>query len=340
MAPAGRIVVLGDITVDIVATCSEVPSAGQCVRPSRLVVSGGGSAANTALALARLGFPVALLGRVGSDAMAGEALAVLGAAGVDLAHVQRDMSEATGLVYGIVTGDNRRTTIAYQGASAAYTLDERALAVVGGARLLHVSGYALLATSSRAAAKSAIGVAGDCGVEVSLDPCVSGPEEVVAELRGLAPGLAVLAPNRSETLRLAGLTSLDAAVSELSARCPGLVAVKDGAAGCVLAHAGKVTRMPGLTVAGIDPTGAGDAFDAALIAGWLDGLELDALAVVANTAGALVASRSGAQTSGFGAELIALLEAGGGRLPDSAVTTAMQWLGRLTQREPPQVGTA
>jgi ribokinase len=336
----GRVVVLGDITLDVVATCAAPPLVGQCVRPYGLTVSGGGSAANTALALARLGYPVTLLGTVGSDALAGAALAALDAVGVDLDHVQRTTTAPTGLVYGIVSDDQVRTTIAYQGAAATYSLNERAVAVVAGARALHVSGYAMLAEPMRTAAHTAIAVAGRHGVAVSLDPCVTGPESAVAEMRGLLPDLAVLTPNRAEALRLAQKATVEEAISALCASCSGLVAVKDGAAGCFLARAGDVVRVPGFVVHVIDPTGAGDAFDAALLAGSLDGLALEVIAVVANAAGALVATRTGAQTSGDAGELIAFLDVAGPLRLTEAVAKAKQWLSLIAMGGLPRSGSA
>jgi ribokinase len=286
-----EVVVLGDVVVDVEVSAERWPRPGECVRPGALRIHSGGAAANTALALARLGRTVAFLGRVGADPLAEVPLAALRGAGVEVSHVQREGGAPTGLVYVAATPDGRRTTLAYQGASARYELDTQARAAVRGARLLHLTGYALPAEPQRAAALDAVATAAAAGVAVSLDPCLAAPEAALAAIRGLLPSLAVLLPNRAEALALADSADLDDAVARLRAATPALLGVKLDAAGCRLVHGAREAYAAAFPIALSSPAGAGDAFDAAVLCGVLDGLELETAAVLANACGALVAAR-------------------------------------------------
>jgi sugar/nucleoside kinase (ribokinase family) len=297
MASAPEIVVLGDINVDIVATCARLPAAGQCIRPLALQFRPGGSAANTALALARLGRDVALLGRIGADPNAELALGLLSRAGVQLGYLQRDHEHLTGLVYTVVTPNQERATVAYQGANTSFRLDTAAEQAIRGARLLHLTGYAFLAEPQASAARAAVAVARESGVALSLDPCVAGPPGVLDELRGMLGGLSAILPNRAEAVSLSSEPDPEGALSALAARCPGLVAITLGEAGCLLARGGTTVASPAFPVQATDPTGAGDAFAAAALAGLLDQLDLEVLGILGNACGALIA-RCGGGSSG------------------------------------------
>jgi ribokinase len=92
-----RLTVIGSINLDLVATGPRLPGAGETVTGATLARHPGGKGANQALAAARLGARVALIGRVGADAMADEALALLRAGGVDLGEVLVDADQPTGV---------------------------------------------------------------------------------------------------------------------------------------------------------------------------------------------------------------------------------------------------
>ena len=316
-----EIVVLGDINVDVVASCRHLPRRGHCVRPDGLAVHAGGAAANTAHALARLGRRVALLGRVGADPWAETPLCVLRQAGVDLQHVQHDSEIPTGLIYTTVTPDGARTTLAYQGANTRHHLDPGAAAAIATARLLHLTGYAFLAEPQRTAAREAMAVARDHSVAITLDPSVTVPPTAVAELRSMLGGLAAVLPNRVEAERLTGELEPHRAAASLAASFGGLVAVKLGASGCMLARPGESVAVPGFAVATVDATGAGDAFDAAILTGLLEGTDMPTLGILGNACGALTASAAGAAVAAPTLSLLAqfLARHRHGELPPDAL---------------------
>jgi sugar/nucleoside kinase (ribokinase family) len=155
-------------------------------------------------------------------------------------------------------------------------------------------GYAFLAEPQASAARQAASVAHESGVALSLDPSLTGPPAVLEELRGLLGRLAAVLPNRAEAIHLSGEVEPQRALAALAARCPGTVAIKLDAAGCLLSRGGEVVALAAFPVLLAGPTGAGDAFGAALLAGLLDGVDLEALAVLGNASGAMTAMRKGA----------------------------------------------
>lgn len=331
-----EVVVLGDVNVDVEACCTLLPDKGQCVRPSSLVVHAGGAAANTALGLARLGRRVALLGRVGRDPLASTPLGALARAGVDLAGVQHDSDAPTGLIYTVLTPDGARSTVAHQGANTRYELDDVGMEAIRGARILHVNGYAFLAEPQGSAARLAVRLAVERGVEVTLDPCLTGPPGALEELRRLLGDVAAVFPNLAEGRALAGVEAPREVLEALATRCSGLVALKLGASGSSLARAGRSVSCAALEVGVVSTVGAGDAFAAAVLAGLLDDLELETLALIGNAAGAMAVMQAAAgEAAPTPAALVEFLSSR--HWPDArarsdvenAVRAAERWAARL-----------
>ncbi len=112
------VVALGDLNVDIIAHFANFPSKGGDALAYSTELHCGGSAANAAIALARLGVTVGLIARIGPDSWALKALHSLQTAGVDAGGLQRDPAAMTGLMYVVVTPDGDRTILGYRGANA------------------------------------------------------------------------------------------------------------------------------------------------------------------------------------------------------------------------------
>ncbi|MGD9406423.1 MAG: carbohydrate kinase family protein, partial [Anaerolineae bacterium] len=201
------VVALGDLNVDIIAHFDSYPDKGQDALACSTEFHCGGSAANTAIALARMGLDVVLISRVGPDSLALKALNSLSEAGVTPTGLQRDPAAMTGLMYVVVTPDGERTILGHRGAN---TLTEPAkipAEEIRNAKLLHLSGYAFLVEPQRSAARLALEIAIDHGLAVSLDPGMSVPDGVLDEMQSLLPEVDILLPNLAEACRLTGLSS-------------------------------------------------------------------------------------------------------------------------------------
>ncbi len=228
-----KLVVLGDLMVDVVARITE-PLAHGSDTAAQISVQGGGSAANTAAWAASIGTDVALVCRVGDDARGRTALPA-----VDV-HVAVDPEKPTGTCVVLVEPGGERTMLPDPGAN------DGPLPEIPLGDHLHVVGYALLRGGPRASALAAIDRARAAGMSVSVDP------SSWALLRpGAIPPVDLLLPNEREAEYLDG----------------GEMVVKLGADG---ARWGDV-HVPAEPVEVVDTTGAGDAFAAGFLSARLDG---------------------------------------------------------------------
>lgn len=289
------VVVVGDVNVDILASIDRYPSLGGHGLAEELCMEGGGSAANTAVMLGLLGLDVLMLGRVGDDLLADRALRGMRSAAVDVSRVRRDAEATTGLCFVAVTPDGERTMLCGRGANSRLSPDDVDAAAIEEARWLHLSGYPLLSESGRAALRKSVDIARRAGTRVSLDvgigPSTSQWRDAVLEL---APAIDVLLPNDVEAESLAGETNPARVARHLQANGPQTVVLKLGARGCYVSAGSGEWAVPAFDVDPVDSTGAGDAFDAGVIAGRLAGLDLRSSALLASALGGLATSVLGA----------------------------------------------
>jgi ribokinase len=239
------------------------------VTGARLARHPGGKGANQALAARRLGAEVQLLARVGRDAAADEALALLRAAGVGLDGCSVDPGEATGVALIAVAANGENQIVVAPGANAAFGAD--ALQLPAGDAVI-------------------------CQLEIPVD--------TVARAAALCSGffcvnLAPALPVPQSLLELADLVVVnDTEAAYYGERLQGLVAVTHGARGATLLRHGRpiASALPPV-VRAVDATGAGDAFVAALTLAMIEGQAPERALRFACAAGALAATRAGAQPS-------------------------------------------
>jgi sugar/nucleoside kinase (ribokinase family) len=275
-----RVVVVGDVAVDVIVEPHSPAVPGADV-PARIRMRAGGAGANTAAWLAHLGADVTLVARVGDDPAGRTADADLRAAGVRPV-LTVDPTHPTCTVIVLLT-DGDRTMLSDRGAAA--RLAPADLPPFDGADHLHLSGYVLLDPSSRAAGRVALARARAAGLTTSVDPQVApalGPG-FVDDVRGVD----LLLPNAAELAALGGLDALRGVVDA--------VAVTDGAGpACWTDRHGTWTATPPHTDV-VDPTGAGDAFDAGLLVAWLGGPGPAVALEAGCAAGAAAVGRLGAR---------------------------------------------
>ncbi len=267
-----RVVVVGSVNLDLVATVPRQPGSGETVAATDFARVPGGKGANQALAARRLGAEVRLVAAVGTDPAADEALALLRAEGVDLARVRRDGSEPTGLALIIVDAAGENTIVVVGGANDRLGPDPADLAGADAVLCQLEVPVQAVAAAARCCPAGAL----FC---LNAAPAKAVPDDVLRRAD-------LVVANRAER----------AALPELAGAR--LLAVTAGAAGAVLVERGReVARAAAPRVSVVDGTGAGDAFVAALVVGLLGGLDRATALRRACAAGAVAASRAGAQPS-------------------------------------------
>jgi ribokinase len=260
---APRLTVVGSINLDLVVQAERLPRPGETVSGARFVRVPGGKGANQAVAAARLGAEVALVGCVGRDDFAQGALVALREAGVEKHWLAKDAPTGVALV--TVDAEGETTIAVAPGANAELRPEDIDLGDDAEAVL--------------------------CQQEI--------PAETVARAAEIAPRFFLnAAPARGGAVPDAELTIVNRLEREALGERRGLVCVTLGAEGAVLIEDGeKVARAVPPAVEAVDGTAAGDAFTACLVVSLLEGRPRDEALRRACAAGAFAASRFGAQTS-------------------------------------------
>ena len=292
-----RIVVFGDVIDDVVVVPRD-PIRPDTDTASSIRRRAGGSAANTAAWLGRLGAGVDFVGMVGLDDLERHR-ALLARCGVT-PHLTGHPDLPTGSIVVIVDGE-QRTMLTETGANAAMTPDAVADDLLDAAAIVHFTGYSLFGRPDDTAVRSLVARAKASGVLVSVDPGSAGFIADFGADRFLAAvsGADLLFPSLDEGRALTGLAAPEEVVARL-AEDFAVVALTLGTDGVLVARRGRDTvRVAALEVGAIDteivdPTGAGDAF----AAGFLDAWIRTPHAAVAARAGVLAGARAVATIGG------------------------------------------
>ena len=285
MAAPPSVLVVGSINVDLVIHADRLPAPGETVAGGRLERAGGGKGANQAVAAARAGAAVALVGAVGDDDLGTDALAALRAEGVDVGAVARLGGVATGVALIVVDRDGRNQIAVASGANHEVSA-EHVRAARGSAPGCVLTSFELLDEPVLAAAR----IARDAGCPLLVDPAPARPLE--ARLRELRP---ILTPNHPEAAELTGEQDPDAAARALTAQTGAAVVVTLGERGALVADGAGSAHLPAPAVRAVDTTGAGDSFNGVLAAELARGAELRAAVHAAVAAAAQSVTRAGAR---------------------------------------------
>jgi len=299
-----EIVVVGSINLDLVVPVERVPLVGETVLGGDLKRIPGGKGANQAVAAARLGRRVAMIGRVGDDD-AGEMLrASLADNGVDTAAVAVTDGTASGIALIAVAADGDNAIVVSPGANARLAPAD----ITAAGDLLQAASVVLLqletpietVSAAAAAAKAAGGL-------VVLNPAPAPKEPLPAELLA---SVDVMVPNQTELATLVGRSASEEssgspedaidpqAAARLAAELPcRQVVVTLGAQGALVVSEGAAEHVPAPIIEPVDTTAAGDGFCAALADAVAGGAGLAAAARWAVRVGATACLRPGAQPS-------------------------------------------
>lgn len=290
------IIVMGDINVDVIFSVPAYPLPGNETIATSVQMHTGGSAVNTAIALAKMDMDVGFIGRVGPDPLAARVLKDLEESGVDCSQMQVDSKVNTGLIFIAVTEDGERTMFGARGANAftqSRAIDPNYFA---NCRWIHLSSYSFLAHHQYETILTVLDLAKNSPyTRVSLDIGTEPALRARSQIMGVLPRLDVILPNETEITLLSGGRSIDDSLDYLlNGQGANAIVTKQGSNGCLLAVGKKRTHLPAFSIKAKDTTGAGDSFNAGLVLGRLVGLGWEASAALGNALGGLATTREGA----------------------------------------------
>jgi sugar/nucleoside kinase (ribokinase family) len=267
-----KVLVAGEINPDVILQgYRSFPEPGKEVLVDDFVTTLGSASAICAMGLARLGRPVGFAGKVGADSWGEYCLGVMAARGIDLSRVQRDRALKTGVTVSITSAYDR-ALVTYVGAMAELGGDDLGEAALRGYDHLHVSSY-FLQERLRPALPDVFARARRLGLTTSLDPGFDPSERWARDLLDTVAAADVFFPNEVELAGLSGAADAEQGLRRLDNGRTRIVA-KLGVRGCMTLDAGRVVSAAALPVEPVDPTGAGDSFNAGFLHAWLDGRPL------------------------------------------------------------------
>jgi ribokinase len=281
--------VVGSLNMDLVVRAPHFPAPGETISGEDLAIIPGGKGANQAVAAARLGARVAMLGRVGGDVFGQALLDNLLQNRVDVSRVQRDQA-ATGTAAIVVDAQGQNSIVLSPGANGKMTPAD--VADLPDAKILmlqfEIPSETVLSAAQQAREK---------GMRVIVNPAPARAMD-----KALLKSVDILAPNESELSLLTGKTVTDVASAESAARMlmeqgAGIIIVTRGSQGSLAVTKNERYDVPSFKVDVVDTTAAGDAFIGGLAVSLVDNKSLDKALIYANACGALAATKFGAQPS-------------------------------------------
>jgi ribokinase len=287
--------VLGSLNMDLVCQTPRLPGPGETVLGSQFQTLPGGKGANQAVAAARLGAKTTMVGRVGDDDFGQALIDSLKAAGVDTHNVIVDPSASTGIASIGVEGSGNNQIIVVPGANCQVNGSD----VQRLAQQFKPGDFLLLQFEVPVdVVMQASTIARDKGVTVILDPAPVPPRLPERWLSSVD----ILTPNRVEASDLVGFPIVNRQTAQEAAQAlvhqgAGLVSLKLGAEGVVIATKNEVFYQAAFAVEAVDTVAAGDAFNGGLAVALTENMSLSASSLFASAVAACSVTQRGAQSS-------------------------------------------
>lgn len=273
------------------------PAPGALRYAARYDIRTAGAESNTAVGLAKLGVDAAWFSRLGEDEFGHYICNQIRSEGVDCSRLIFDPGHRTGVMFKQFTAGETKVFYYRENSAASRIGPEDIARVLPGllerARVLHLSGITpVLSESCRQAVLAAVKLAKERGVEVSFDPNIRrklwGDTDYAPLLRELTLRSEIVLMGLDEAEALFGERRPEAVFDLLFTRGSAkLAAVKDGARGAWIADAQRRVQIPPHRCSPVDPIGAGDGFNAGVLAGYVQGKDLERIGRMGTICGAL-----------------------------------------------------
>ena len=291
------IVVIGSLNSDLVMAVEHFPGPGQTVVSYNLARFCGGKGANQAYAAAKLGATVAMIGHVGNDAAGRDQREGLASLGINVDFISVDEETATGTALIMVDQTKENRIIVFPGANFTYGIGDFKNAET---QIAQAKFVLLQLEIPMEIVRRAVRLAKGAGACLILDPA---PFQIIGDV--VLKDIDYLTPNLSELAALCGfplnaestLEEIELAARRMLERGANVVIAKLGPRGALKVNRNGSEYWPGFMVQAMDPTAAGDCFNAAFAVALRDGLTESKAGAFANAAAALSVTRAGAQAS-------------------------------------------
>ncbi len=290
----GQIAVVGSINMDLVVRTPRMPQPGETVKGHDFHVIPGGKGANQAVAAARLGADVNMIGSIGNDDFGRRQQECLGQDGIDLSFLTVDMARATGIAMITLDQAGQNSIIISPEANGAVSADQVDSAKEGITRADML--LCQLEVPTEAVTK-AIEIAHENGVPVVLNPAPASPLEP-----SLLEKVTYFIPNETEAefftgIKVHDLESAKEAATKLQQSGIKTVLLTLGEKGVLAAHAGEFFHEEAIAVQAVDTTAAGDVFVGGFAVALTEGKSVKEAVRFAKHAAALSVTKLGAQSS-------------------------------------------
>ena len=284
-----KVLVVGSINMDLVVRVPRSPLPGETVLGGDFETFPGGKGANQAVAAARMGGEVTMVGRVGSDNFGDTLIQGLIEDNIKTTYVIKDSETPTGIAMIAVAANGENMIVVAPGAN--YKVSE--VDVTNAREIMRDTDLLLLQLECpMEAVTAAIDLAKAYDIPVVLNPAPAQPLS-----QALLANVDILTPNETELMMLAGEDTVDKAIEKVLSWGTKNLVVTLGANGARVVTEGVDRHIPAHEITAVDTTAAGDAFNGALAVAFAEGKPLMEAVDYGMAAGALAATRRGAQPS-------------------------------------------
>ncbi|MEV6943160.1 carbohydrate kinase family protein [Streptomyces sp. NPDC051172] len=292
-----KVVTMGVHVLDVlVRPVEEIPEGQGATLVDDIRMTAAGTAAGTALTLAKLGASVRTAGAIGSDPTGDLLVQLLDRAGIDTGLLVRRIDTSTSASVLPIRPNGDRPSLHLLGANITYGLDDVPWDAVAGATHLHLGGPELIGAD---VAARILAHAKEHDVVTSVDLLAPGELGTFDQIEPLLPHVDYLLPNDDQVLGFSEEQDLVTGAKKFLAAGAGLVAVTRGGDGALLVTAEGTDTVPAFEVDVVDTTGCGDAFSAGFLRGIGLGRTPREAAVLGSAAAALVAQGLGSDHGEF-----------------------------------------
>ena len=283
--PPNKILVIGELNPDLIAIGLPTgPILGQEILAAGFRMVLGSASAIFACGMAKLGRTVTFVSKIGNDEFGRFCLESLEKHGISTSNVAQDSHSSTGVTVALSTGADR-ALVTYPGAVAELTIKDVDPDSFRGHAHLHMTSY-FLQTGLQPDFGKIMNSARSAGLTTSFDPNADPSCSWQRDIWRVFDTTDIVFLNEIESQQLTGKGDPEAALAELCSVVP-YVVIKLGAKGALAGNKDKKVFVPGFSVNAVDPTGAGDSFDAGFVHAFLAGREFRECLIMANACGAL-----------------------------------------------------